>query len=412
MSLVADYVTRSVDLLLPRLLRELPALFLVGPRATGKTTTAIRHVASVLRLDEPGLARAVEADPDAALRGLDEPVLIDEWQMVPSVLGAVKRSLDKDAHPGRFLLTGSVRAELDDQTWPGTGRVVRVPMYGLSAAELLRGPTTTTIFDQLAADEPPAAPAAPPDLRDYVELALRSGFPEAVDLSEDARERWLDSYVDQLTSRDAQQQGARHNPVTLRRYFEAYAANTAGIVDHKLLYDSAGITRQTASDYENALISLRVVEKTPAWTSNRLKRLVRSPKRYVIEPALMATALNLNTDGYMRNGEMLGRLLDTFVMAQLRAERALGRVRPSLLHVRDAQGRREVDLIAEMRGQQIVGIEIKAKAGPGPSAAKHLAWLRAELGDQFLAGIVFHTGKWAYPLGERITAVPIASLWV
>lgn len=94
-------------------MQALPAVLLIGPRATGKTTSARRRAASVVRLDRPGEAAAFSADPDAALSGMAEPVLLDEWQAVPSVLGAVKRAVDDDPRPGRFLLTGSVRADLD-----------------------------------------------------------------------------------------------------------------------------------------------------------------------------------------------------------------------------------------------------------------------------------------------------------
>jgi predicted AAA+ superfamily ATPase len=80
----------------------------------------------VVRLDRPAEAVAFRADPDAALRGLPEPVLLDEWQAVPEVFGAVKRAVDQEHRAGRYLLTGSVRADLEAQTWPGTGRVVRI----------------------------------------------------------------------------------------------------------------------------------------------------------------------------------------------------------------------------------------------------------------------------------------------
>jgi predicted AAA+ superfamily ATPase len=114
------YVTRIVDGLLDQLLASFGAVSLVGPRAAGKTTTAVRRAGTTLRLDRPNVRAAVEADPDAMLQGLQEPVVIDEWQEVPDVLGAVKRSVDDDPRPGRFLLTGSVRAELENRVWPGT----------------------------------------------------------------------------------------------------------------------------------------------------------------------------------------------------------------------------------------------------------------------------------------------------
>src|SRR5207247_2563216 len=140
-------------------------ILVVGPRATGKTTTAARHAATVVRLDQPAEAAAFQADPDAALRGLEEPVLLDEWQAVPGILAAVKRAVDQDPRPGRYLITGSVRAELEGETWPGTGRLLRVPMYGLTARELLGDPTKPAFVDRLV-DEGIASLSLPSDKLD------------------------------------------------------------------------------------------------------------------------------------------------------------------------------------------------------------------------------------------------------
>lgn len=175
------YLPRLADNALAELLAEFPALLVVGPRATGKTTTAARFAKTVLRLDEPRVARAVEADPDAVLRGLEEPILIDEWQLAPSVLGAVKRAVDTGRCRGRFIVTGSVHGRWDQPSWPGTGRLIQVGMTGLTARELVRGDLTRPSLVERVAAEGPAAlrvPANPPDLRGYVELAVRGGFPE------------------------------------------------------------------------------------------------------------------------------------------------------------------------------------------------------------------------------------------
>lgn len=398
--------------MLAELLAELPAVMVTGPRAAGKTTTAARHAASVVHLDRPREAAAFEADPDVALSGFEEPVLLDEWQEVPSVLGAVKRAVDHDPRPGRFVLTGSVRADLDAATWPGTGRVVRLPMYGMSVRELNGDAKRGSPLDRLASGAALSVPTDPPDLRGYVELALSGGFPgPALQMSAGARARWLEGYIDQLVTRDAAGIDPRRDPVRLRRYFEAYALNTAGTVSDATLLRAAGINRRTAVAYEHLLANLFVIEAMPAWSSNRLRRLSLSSKRYFVDPAVAAAALRLDADAVLRDGDLLGRLLDTFVAAQLRAECTRGEARPRLYHLREEHGRREVDVLAEVGGRDLLAFEVKASAAPGRDSGKHLAWLRDRLGERFLAGVVFHTGPGLFELDERILAAPIAALW-
>jgi predicted AAA+ superfamily ATPase len=409
----AVYQRRLVDPLLDELVTEFPAVSLVGPRASGKTTTARRHAATVIRLDTPGVAEVFRSDPDAALRGLPEPVLLDEWQEAPEVLGAIKRAVDADPRPGRYLLTGSVRAELDSHTWPGTGRVVHVPMTGLTVREKVGRADEPAFLDRLVSD--PGAlrlPSAVPDLRDYVDLALSGGFPEpALRLSERARRRWLDGYVQQLLTRDALHAEPRRDPERLRRYFEALALNTAGVVQQTTLIQAAGVNRRTAGAYEDLLSNLFVLDLVPAWFTNRLKRLEQAPKRFMVDPALTGAVLGADTDTVLRDSDLLGRLVDTFVAAQLRAELPVSDLRPRLHHLRHDGGRHEIDLLVELSGHRVVAIEIKASANPGRSAARHLTWLRDELGDRFVHGLVLHTGEYVQQWDDRVTAAPICVLW-
>jgi len=409
---VPDYQPRHIDDTIVVLLKEVPALFLTGPRATGKTTTALRHARTVIRLDRAAEAVAFRADPDAAIRELAEPVLLDEWQAVPEVIGAVKRAVDTDPRPGRFIVTGSVRGDLGGELWPGTGRLIRIPLYGMTVREQLGLAGHVPFFDRVTNEADLAPAAASPDLRGYVELLLRGGFPDPVlRLGDVARTHWLESYVEHLLTRDAEQIDSGRDPARLRRYLEACALNTAGIVRDSTLLESAGINRKTAQAYERLLTNLLAVESLPAWTSNRLKRLSLSPKRYVVDPSVAAGILGLDVDLVMRDGDMLGRLLDTFVVSQLRAERAITRIRPRLYHLRQREGRLEVDLLAELAGGKVVGLEIKADASPDASSAKHLAALRDRYPDRFLAGVVLHTGPYSYSLGERLLAAPISTLW-
>jgi uncharacterized protein len=409
-----SYTTRLIDEWLRELFDELPALLITGPRAAGKTTTVGRLAATVVHLDQQAEAEPFRDDPDAALRSLPEPVLLDEWQAVPQVLGAVKRAVDQGSGGGRFLVTGSVHGRLDAPTWPGTGRLVPLKMWGLTAREILGSPAKPPFLQTLAHADLTAfhTPVDAPDLLGYVELALAGGYPEPVlRLRGGARERWLESYLGELFTRDAENLDGPRDPELLRRYFEALAVNSAGIAAEKTIYDAAGISRSTAAAYERLLRNMFVLDHLPAWSTNRLSRLVKAPKRYLTDTSLLTAALHLDELAVMRDGNLLGRLIETYVLAQIRPELELAGFTPRLYHLREKNGRHEIDLIAERPVGNIVAIEIKSSAAPTRSDARHLEWLRDELGERFLAGAVLHTGPRPFRLAERIYALPICTLW-
>jgi predicted AAA+ superfamily ATPase len=408
------YVPRLADSELAEVLAAHPAILVVGPRACGKTTTTRRHCRSILRLDVPAQAAVVRADPDAALRGLDEPILIDEWQLVPEVLGAVKRAVDDDARPGRFVLTGSSQADLTASGWPATGRIVRLHMYPLVGRERHGDPTAPSLVDRLADDGPETLVGLNStwDLHAYLNEALTSGWPEALRTpTERARDRWLTGYVDHLVTRDAPSLGLVRDPSRMRRYLHAVAANTAGVPTHKLLYDAAGIDRATAVNYDDLLDNLMITQRVPAWAGNAMDRAIRLPKRYLIDPGLLGPLLRVDQRRAMRDSDLLGRVLDTLVAAQFRAECALSVVGADLFHLRDANGRHEIDLLIETRDGRIIAIEVKATAAPSPADARHIEWLRERLGPKLAMGLVVHTGPRAFRLTGDIVAAPIGVLW-
>jgi predicted AAA+ superfamily ATPase len=409
-----DYLPRLVDGLLGDLLDGVPAVLMVGPRACGKTTTARLVTRAELRLDRAGDADLVRADPDTALRVRPTPLLLDEWQLVPEVLGAVKRAVDDEPGNGRFVITGSSRTDLTGAGWPLTGRAVRVAMWGLCERELGGDPTAASVLERLARDGVGTLPrvADPPDLISYVERALRGGLPEvALATAPALRRRRLSGYVDEVVARDNPGADAIRDPIRLRRYLQAWAANLSCVVEHATLYEAAGINRLTAVAYDSLLASLFVVDPLPAWTSNRVARLAGRPKRHLVDPALVGPLLGVDLTGVLRDPVLLGGLLESFTLAQLRPELTLLDAAPQLFHVRDRDGRHEIDILLEYPDGRCVAIEVKAATTATASDARHLSWLRELLGKRFIGGLVLHTGPHTFPLAPDIVAAPIATLW-
>jgi predicted AAA+ superfamily ATPase len=407
-----SYLPRFADRTIARLASSFPAVIVLGPRGCGKTTTAQRLSSARVSLDDPRQAAPFEFDPSAALSALrpaSGSLLIDEWQEVPSVLGAVKRAVDAGAGPGSFLLTGSVNAALEGAIWAGTGRTVHLDMYPLTEAERLGRGEMITRPPDLILDEPRGA-RSDADLGDYLRSALAGGFPATFGLDNGDRQLWLRSFADQLMTRDAPDAGPIRDGAALRRLLRVSAEYSGAIVDEAEMARAVGIDVRTVRRYQGLLTDLRVVDVLPAWHSSRISRLVKSPKRYLVDSGLTASLLGVDLAGVLRRGDLIGTLLETFVIAQLRSLLAAdGDWR--LHHLRVQDGRREIDVVAEAADGSIVAIEIKATSAPAPNDGRHLAWLRDTLGERFRTGIVFHTGTLALPLGDRITARPISTLW-
>ncbi|MDE0067429.1 MAG: DUF4143 domain-containing protein [Acidimicrobiaceae bacterium] len=411
------YTDRISDHVLARHLAVWPAEFITGPRAVGKTTTALRHARSALRLDRPAELGVVLDDADAAIAEGPFPLLIDEWQHAPDVLAAVKRAVDTGmGQSGQYIITGSARNDLHLGQWPLTGRVLPVSLWPLTGRERFGDASAPSLFDRWGTDGRFTIPEDPPNVLGYLDIALDGGFPGAIASSAvGAREDWMRAYVDVATTRDLEElspgSGRRRSPVSLRRYLTACATHTSGVVPDTALARAAGVDRRTGLGYHEMVTVMRLIDDVPAWHSNRLKRLTSTPKRYLSDAGLAAWLIGVGREALARDAHTRARIIDTYVAAQLRVEVEAAGGRAHLYHLRTQGGEHEIDLVVEF-GRQVAALEIKTSSAPRPRDARHIAWLRDQLPpEQFAGGVVFHTGPRRYWLGDRIEAVPIAGLW-
>ena len=382
----------------------------------GKTTTTQRRAASVLRLDRPEERSLVLDDPDAAISVGPFPLLLDEWQHTPEILSAVKRAVDSDGRPGRYIITGSARNDLISGSWPGTGRFLDIELWPLTGRERFGDAAAPALFDRWDTAVRFTVPAAPPDILGYLQIALAGGLPAAVNAPDaDRRARWMRSFVQVACTRDlgefAGVTGRQRSPERMRRYLQAYALHSAGVVPDTALAEAAGLDRRTAAGYHEILSAMRLIVDTPTWRSNRLKRLTSMPKRYLTDAGLAAWLIGADFDAARRDPDARGRIIDTFVAAQLRAEAEASNRPVHLHHLRSERGEHEIDIVAEF-GFRLAAFEVKTGSAPTLRDARHIIWLRDQVpAEQFAGGVVFHTGRHRRQLADGIEAVPIAGLW-
>jgi predicted AAA+ superfamily ATPase len=420
-----DYRPRIVDEELDELLPGLPAIALEGPKAVGKTATALRRARTVHRLDDPAQQEIIAAEPDRMISG-PRPVLIDEWQRFPSSWDTVRRAVDADRTPGQFLLTGSA-LPIDAPTHSGAGRISTVRMRPLSLAE--RGIETPTVsLRALLSGERDALDGnTAVSLTDYVQEIVRSGFPAIRELTGRALRTDLDSYIERIATRDIEDNGrSTRNAGALRRWMAAYGAATATTASYEKIRDAATSgedqkpAKTTAIPFRATLERLWIIDDVPAWvpSRNHIRRLSSASRHHLADPALAARLLGADSESLLagatlgpavqRDGTLLGALFESLVTQSIRVYAQSNEARTE--HLRTAGGEHEVDLIVERGDGKVVAFEVKVGRTVNGDDVRHLAWLANLLGAELLDSVVITAGPAAYRRSDGIGVVPAALL--
>ncbi len=424
---MATYQRRIIDTALDDLFPHLAAIALEGAKGVGKTATAGQRAHSVLDLADPAQRASATADHDLATR-LVPPVLIDEWQLVPSVWDRVRRAVDDDSSGGQFLLTGSAGVAPGVRIHSGAGRIVSFRMRPLSFAERRVSSPTISLSSLLMGDGPGITGSTDVEIADYADEILRSGFPGIRSLPEPARNIQLDSYVARLVDRELAENGvAVRRPTVLREWLAAYGAATSTDAAYTAILDAATPgeqdkpARQTVSYYRDHLARLFILDPVPAWipSFSPLKRLTRSPKHHLVDPALAARLAGIAKPGLLMGkgdrikvrsdaGTWLGALFESLVTQSVRvyAESANAQVG----HLRTKDAKREIDLVVEAADRSILAVEVKLSGTVDDVDVRHLNWLHDQLGDRVVERLVINTGAHAYRRRDGVAVVPLALL--
>jgi hypothetical protein len=188
------------------------------------------------------------------------------------------------------------------------------------------------------------------------------------------------------------------------------ASQTARLINVSDLAAPFQVSRPTIRDYVTLLERIFVVDELQPWHSNRLKRLVKTPKLHLTDSGLACALLGITAADLWQDRTMLGQMLETFVYGELRRQ-ASGVSEPvDFSHYRDKDGA-EVDIVIEHVGARVSGVEVKASATVHPTDFRGLRRLREATGTQFVCGVVLYGGEMTVGFGDDMFAVPIAALW-
>lgn len=396
-------------------LADTPVVLLSGPRQAGKTTL-VRQLAGserrYLTLDDELTRLAAQEDPVGLIRSLDSAV-IDEIQRAPNLLLAIKKAVDEDRRPGRFLLTGSANLmALPSIADSLAGRMETLVLLPLAQCEITANPESSlTWLDILFADGILAAtqPAVGDALVDKV---IRGGYPEALSREDNRRRKtWAKQYIDSLIQRDIKDIASIDKLDQVPRLMRALAQTAGQLCNYSQLGGQVGIDHKTASKYIAVFEQMYLMQRLQPWSGNRLSRLVKTPKLQFNDSGLLSVLLDFSDP--MRQRNLFGQLLESYVFAELRKQITWSEGEYGLFYYRD-KDQYEVDFVVENASGEIVGIEVKAAASVSLSDLAGLKRLASVAPQNFKAGIILYDGTETLPIGRvndsPLWAMPIATL--
>jgi predicted AAA+ superfamily ATPase len=402
---------RRIEQRLAEALLDTPVVLLAGPRQAGKTTLVRQLAAKGLRyltLDDELTLLAARADPVGLIRSLDRAV-IDEIQRAPQLLLAIKKSVDEDRRPGRFLLTGSANLmALPLVADSLAGRMETLSLLPLSQTEI-EGHSANWIDQAFAGQLLKTDALALGDA--LTDRVLRGGYPEAITRdSAKRRMAWARQYVDALIQRDVRDVAGIDKLDQLPRFLNALAQTAGQMCNYSQLAGQVGLDGKTAARYAGVFETMYLLKRVDVWARNRLSRVVKTPKLQFIDAGLLAMLMNLGIEEVRRDRSRFGQVLETFVFGELLKHTTSAEGDYQLLYYRDAD-KVEVDIVIENAAGQLVGVEVKASATVKASDLRGLRKLAALAGDQFKMGVLLYDGAETLPLGDGIWAAPLSSLW-
>lgn len=413
--MITSAIPRNARVLAEEILSDTPVLTVSGARQVGKSTLVAQLLQNrshrLLNLDNAATLQAAQTDPDGFVRQFPEGVVaIDEIQRVPALLRAIKAALDEDRRPGRFVVTGSSNLmNLKGAEESLAGRAETLRLRGFSRGER-KG--ITEDFAANAWNPHPQLPASNFERIDYLRMITESSFPEIAEATPRRRDRWVQAYVERVLTKDATDLYGIQYPDRLRVLLGKIASQGASEFVAAHIGRELNIPERSVPGYLDALKNVFLIDVLPAWGTNLTRRVISKPKVFLQDPATAASLVGVDAASLEMqiSSSFTGGLLESFVATELLKQQEWSAIPFKLFHFRDSTGK-EVDLVMESRGREVVGVEVKAAVSLQSKDFSGLRHLQKLAGERFRCGILLYAGKESLPMGPGLWAMPISALW-
>jgi len=400
-------------------LKDFPVVYVNGPRQAGKSTlvqtlAATPWPAQYVTFDDASMLGAADSSPEMFLRAFSENLVLDEVQMAPGIFRALKILVDEarlsnaSQANGRFLLTGSA----DVLALPGlsdalVGRMSVHTLYPLAAVEVTE--SGNSFLSNLMANDFRAGKAG--NESGVTEIIREAGFPELIGKSANASGRWFESYITTILQREVRQIAQIEKLGVLPNLLRVLASRAGGLINEADIARSIGQNAVTAKTYRVLLQMLFLTFDVKPWYRNIGKRLVKSPKAYLIDTLLLCHLQQIDLEKVAANDpHIFGHIIENFVATELLKQLSFSDLRADLFHFRTSDGK-EVDFVIEQPNGSLAGIEVKGRDAVSKRDFDGLRVLQQQTGQDFKCGVILYRGSQLVPFGEKLWAVPVAALW-